>query len=386
MPEGLNDRALEPATAQAAQSTTQRVKTMVSGLERRFRDIAAIAETISHIARSTKLLSINATIEAARAGEAGRGFSVVAAEVRVLAENTSQATAGINAMLPQIQAELAAAVREVEQEEGNALIQSAARLTGLEAAGLSAYFAQIATTLQGLRHTLAGLRQARGLSRSAFDAVMAEVLTQNPGLLALSCCMEPNAFDKQDAECANTAGTDKTGRYIPYWHRGSGRVALEPLQGYATPGENDYYELPRRAGHDVMIEPYDYPVAGRMLKITSLMSPLLLDGRFAGVLGADFLLGALQSDLAAKKPFGAGSFYLLSHGGAYATHPQPERIGRPADDLSPALLQAVRHGEAAQEVTEGQVRLVHPIPAGDGKQPWALLLCFGLEAALRQGG
>jgi methyl-accepting chemotaxis protein len=308
---------------------------------------------------------------------------VVAAEVRVLAENTSQATAGINAMLPQIQRELAAAVREVEQEEDNALMQNAARLTGLEAVGLAAYFAQIATTMHALRHTLAGLRQAGKLSRAAFDAVMAEYLDQNPGLLAISCCMEPNAFDGQDQKFVNTPGTDQTGRYIPYWHRGGGRVALEPLQGYANPAENDYYELPRRAGHDVMIEPYDYPVGGQMLKITSLMSPLLLDGRFAGVVGADFLLGALQSGLAAKQPFGTGVFTLLSHGGAYATHPQPENIGRPASDVSHALLQAVRHGKPAQELTpDGQARFVHPVPAGAGRQPWALLLSFNL-AALR---
>lgn len=96
MPDGLNIRA----TAPAALNTTQRVKRMVGGLEARFQDIASIAKTIGHIAKSTKLLSINATIEAARAGDAGRGFSVVATEVRVLAENTTRATDSINTMLP----------------------------------------------------------------------------------------------------------------------------------------------------------------------------------------------------------------------------------------------------------------------------------------------
>lgn len=379
MPDGLNIRATSPA----ALNTTQRVKRMVDGLEARFRDIASIAETIGHIAKSTKLLSINATIEAARAGDAGRGFSVVAAEVRVLAENTTKATDGINAMLPQIQQELSAAVREVEADEGGALIRNAARLAGLEAAALAAHFAQISTTMHALRHALVGLRQAPGgLSRASFDAVMVEYLNQNPGLLALSCCMEPNALDKRDAEFANTRGTDSSGRYIPYWHRARGTVELEPLQGYATPGENDYYELPRRTGQDVMMEPYDYPVGGRILKITSLMSPVMLGGRFAGVVGADFLLNALQAQLAARKPLGTEQFFLLSHGGVYATHPNPARIGLPANDLSHSLLQAVRRGEPAQESAEGQVRLVHPVPAGAG-QPWALLLHFTLDGAAR---
>lgn len=373
--------------APRAQNTTQRVKTMVHGLERRFQDIAAIAETINDVAKSTKLLSFNATIEAARAGDAGRGFAVVAAEVRALSERTTTATAGINTMLPEIRRELAGAVRDVEQEEHSTLMQNGIRLAGLEAARLEAYFAHIATTLHSLRHTLLGLHKAKGaLSRAAYDAVLVEYLTANPGMLALSCCMEPNAFDGRDAEFADTQGTDASGRYIPYWHRGGGGVALEPLQGYATPGENDYYELPRRAGHDVMIEPYDYPVGGQVLKITSLMSPVLLNGRFIGVLGADFLLGALQTALAAQKPFGSGSFFLLSHGGVYATHPQAERIGQPADDLAPAALQAVRQNAPYHAVApDGQACILHPLQAGEDRQNWALLLRFNLENVLREG-
>jgi methyl-accepting chemotaxis protein len=371
-----------PATAPRAQTTTQRVKAMVNGLERRFQDIAAIAETINHVAKSTKLLSFNATIEAARAGDAGRGFSVVAAEVRSLSERTAEATTGINQMLPEIRHELSSAVREIQQEENGALLQSGIQLTGLEAARFSAYFAHVATTLHNLRHTLLGLRRVKGgMSRESFDAVMAEYLNANPSLLALSCCMEPNAFDGRDKEFTNTHGTDTTGRYIPYWNRGSGQIKLEPLQGYSTPGENDYYELPRRAGHDVMIEPYDYPVDGQILKIASLMSPIILDGRFIGVVGADFLLDALQKELETKKPFGNGRFMLLSYGGIYATHPDPGCIGRPADDLPPAALQAMCEGRQYYTMTpDGLTSILYPLEAGESRHPWALMLRFHLDA------
>ena len=391
MPDSLKIRGphAKPAAAtQRTQNTMQRVKTMVSGLERRFQDIATIAETINHVAKSTKLLSFNATIEAARAGEAGRGFAVVAAEVRSLAERTAAATAGINEMLPQIRQELDTAVRDVEQEENTALLQSGIRLAELEAARLTAYFAHITTTLHNLRHTLLALRQTPGgLNRANFNAVRAEYLAHNPGLLALFCCMEPNAFDKRDAEFINTSGTDATGRYIPYWHRGDGRIVVEPLQGYTTPGKNDYYAIPRRAGHDVMIEPYDYPVGGQVQKITSLVSPITLNGRFAGVLGADFLLGQLQTELAANQPFGCGSFSLLSHGGMYATHKLVERIGGPADDLPGAVLQAVQRGEPCHAVEpNGLARILQPLQAGEGEQPWALLLSFNMEEAQYRGG
>ena len=112
---------------QTIEQAVKEAELVIAGLEQKSKDITSILGVINGIADQTNLLALNAAIEAARAGEAGRGFSVVAEEVRKLAEQSGSSSKEIESLTNEIVDEIEKSQKMFRQVAGE--VQSGLNIT-----------------------------------------------------------------------------------------------------------------------------------------------------------------------------------------------------------------------------------------------------------------
>lgn len=232
------------------------------------------------------------------------------------------------------------------------------------------------------------------LGREQINTVLLSVLKDNPDFNGTYSCWEPDALDGQDLAFRNAKDGSNalTGRFTPYWTRSAGgHVAVQPLVEYDTTERHPngvpkggWYSGPRDTLKESVLDPIPYVVQGKSVWLTTLSVPIVANGKFYGVVGADFDIAFIQKlseQMSADLYGGKGSVSILSNQGLVVADSQrTDLIGQPIKALLPDAWEKVLsdiqsgHGDGLLNPQTQNIEVLMPIELGRTGKPWAVLI------------
>jgi len=246
------------------------------------------------------------------------------------------------------------------------------------------------------------------MSREELNNLARETLVQHPKLLGSYIGWAVNGLDDSDAIYAGIGNpaVNETGRFIPWWYRNDdGSLAQElltdlenekPLPTGVRAGE--YYLCPRDAKKACVIDPAPYEMGGKMVMLASFVSPIIIDGTFKGMVGADLGVNFIQDLLvnADNQLYdGAGEMALISsHGRLVASTQAPDKLGSPATELLDANelenLKQLQPGQIIYDIhheadpADSHIELFLSFGIGETDARWTLMLVLPLDTVMAE--
>lgn len=243
------------------------------------------------------------------------------------------------------------------------------------------------------------------ISRADANEILKKVLVDNKDFLGTWSIWEANAFDNKDSEYANQPYHDKTGRYIPYWNKNDkGEFALEPVAGYENEAEASWYFIPKKTKKETVLDPFVYPVQGKEIWMTTLISPILYNDKFYGVVGCDFRVDFIQKLTEARNQTlykGLGSITIFGNGGSIIADSKKKNLrgkninskkdqSSISEIVAPSAQKEIKKyisskSKKIKSFSDNKYeRVLLPIEFGNSDTPWYILISVPEDAVLAE--
>jgi len=241
------------------------------------------------------------------------------------------------------------------------------------------------------------------ISREQLISLIKENVEQNPKILGTYIGWEKNALDHNDAAYIGSAvvGIDPAnGRFLPWWFRNTdGSLGVDKLadvddQKTLSTGvrASEYYLCSKETKKPCVIDPAPYKVGDKVVMLASFIEPIMLNGAFQGIVGADLSVNFIQDMLLAanqKLYTGAGQMALIGGNGRIVAYTQdPSKFGEKVSDILDAEQIAnmanLKRGEVTYSVNKdkGRIELYLPFGIGQTDARWTLMLQLPLNAVM----
>ncbi|WP_447502477.1 methyl-accepting chemotaxis protein [Aeromonas caviae] len=264
----------------------------------------------------------------------------------------------------------------------------AATITQLLQKGLS-YTQQMASVFA---------RQQEGklpLDRQQATDLLKAQLALEPQLYGAFAGFEPNGFDSQDESFAGQAalGSDDKGRFVPYFYRDKDQIGSDLLLSIekSDPDEfgnpaNDYYACPKREGRPCLIDPFKVDINGQQVLVSTITTPILVDGRFKGIAALDLAVDSISrqaQSLNSNIYDGKGETLIVSAAGVITgTSGDASLLGSRADKVLGNGWQQYLKPDVQRQELDDAFRISVPIAVPGMARNWAIIVTLPYKVVL----
>ena len=239
-------------------------------------------------------------------------------------------------------------------------------------------------------------------ARDQMTALLGDTLKKTPALVDTYVGWEAGGLDGLDAQHEAAPGHSAEGRYVPVWLRNpDGSLELADMRGLDSTKmtdlgirEGEVYLCPQEQLKLCVLDPIPYDVAGKRVLLPSVVAPILVDGRFRGIAGADFSVEFIQQllvDANNRLYHGSGEMALFGanhHLIAYSR--DATKLNADAaqilDEASLARLGQLQGEKPVYTLSQraGFVEVLQPFQLGDSDTHWTLMIRLPLAQVLQQ--